>query len=624
MIEDFLNIEVLLTPESFNKINKLPKDKQITLINKIKEFKNLNNKFILLDNYFLDIFLNNDLEEIKKTYKNFNFLDYYIPKDRLKNNQNKGKEGLELNRDKSNVKNSEIKDKITNNLNELANKTNNMLNEINNNIANNIIREINTNIINNIKNKDDKNTEVEDKHFYINNKNNKSKYENERKERISKIKSIRNSINNKINYISKDIDSKIKVYKQWDITGKSTCEGSINDFINYFRSRYNKIKSMIERKMNRRAYPLNKIYKRKGENDVFVVGIVSDVNATTKGHKRVEIEDEDTTFTVILMKDKIAKGELPNDILLDEVIGFVGYVPDSGNIMFANECIRPDLTPKKPKSTEEKIYAAFLSDIHVGSYEFLEDSFRKFIKFLNGDVKNGLEEKIVSRLKYISIAGDLIDGVGIYPGQEYDLYDVDIMSQYSEIAAYIEQIPEHIHVIISPGNHDALRPAEPQPMFPNKILKLFNKLDNITFLSNPGYVNVHGLDFLVYHGRSFDDIIGQIPSAKYTEPASIMKELLKRRHLCPTYGGRCPIAPEDEDYLVIHNEPDIFHTGHIHINGHGNYKGTIMVNSGTFQEQTEFQKKMGIHPTPARVPILDLSKTAEQYIEWNNGKLTVK
>ncbi|MBW9221139.1 DNA-directed DNA polymerase II small subunit, partial [Methanothermococcus sp. SCGC AD-155-M21] len=552
----------------------------------------------------------------KKTYKNFNFLDYYIPKDNLKNNQNKEEREPNLDGNRFKIKNSEINN-ITNEINtNMTNKTNNIANE--NNITNNITN----NIKNEIKNKNNEGIEVENKYTPINSEN--IKLENERKKRISQIKSIRNSINNKINYISKDIDSKIKIYDQCDITGKSTCEGSIEDFIKYFKSRYNKIKSMIEKKINRRAYPLNRIYKRKGENDVFVVGIVSDVNTTTKGHKRVEIEDENTTFTVILMKDKIAKGDLPNDILLDEVIGFIGYVPDSGNIMFANECIRPDLTLKKPKSTEEKIYAAFLSDIHVGSYEFLEDSFRKFIRFLNGDVKNGLEEKIVSRLKYISIAGDLIDGVGIYPGQEYDLYDVDVISQYSEIAAYVEQIPEHIHVIISPGNHDALRPAEPQPVFPSRILNLFDGLDNITFLSNPGHLNVHGLDFLVYHGRSFDDIIGQISSAKYTEPVSIMKELLKRRHLCPTYGGRCPIAPEDEDYLVIHNEPDVFHTGHIHINGYGNYKGTIMVNSGTFQEQTEFQKKMGIHPTPARVPILDLSKTAEQYIEWNNGKLTVK
>ncbi len=595
MINDFLSMEVLLSPSSYDRIKNLSEKEKDNLINKIKEFKNINDKFIHLDTHFLDIFLNHSLDEIKKNYGNFDFLAYYTSD--------------------TNLENIEDAD--------------------NNSTHSNIILPSNIDGQKQEFNKYEKHLTAHSEKFLeksasdSNEETTKSESEklgllnNNREKRLSEIKSIKNSINKRINYISKDIEAKIKVYDEWDVSGKSTCEGTIDDFVKYFKNRYNKIKAMIERKIRRKAYPLNKIHKMKRESDVFVVGIVSDISTTKKGHKRIEIEDENTSFTVIVMKDKLESGQIPDDILLDEVIGFIGYIPESGNVMFANEHVRPDITPRNARSIDEKIYTAFLSDIHVGSYEFLEKSFKKFIEFLNGNVNNGLEEKIASRLKYISIAGDLVDGVGIYPGQEYDLYEVDILSQYKEIATYLEQIPEHIHIIISPGNHDALRPAEPQPIFPERILKLFDGLDNITFLSNPGFVNVHGLDFLLYHGRSFDDVIGQISSAKYTDPTSIMVELLKRRHLCPTYGGRCPIAPEHEDYLVIHNEPDIFHTGHIHINGHGNYKGTIMINSGTFQEQTEFQKKMGIHPTPAKVPILDLSKTSSQYIEWNNGKIDV-
>jgi DNA polymerase II small subunit len=606
MINDFLNIEVLLSPSSYNRIKNLSEKEKNNLINKIKEFKNINDKFILMDAHFLDIFLNHSLEEIKKNYGNFDFLVYYtsdVNLDKINNMDTADTDKFESIDAKSRNKGIEEKKEFKIKPKTESKKELKPTKPVN--VDDNKIEEM-------LKSKTSEEL------------NKLSLLEKEREKRLNEIKSIRNSINKRINYISKDIEAKIKVYDEWDVSGKSTCEGTIDDFVKYFRNRYNKIKAMIERKVNRKAYPLNKVYKMKKESDVFVVGIVSDVSSTKKGHKRVEIEDENTSFTVIMMKDKIASGELPDDILLDEVIGFKGFIPESGSVMFANECIRPDITPKKPRSIDEKIYTAFLSDIHVGSYEFLEKSFRKFIEFLNGNVHNGLEEKIASRLKYISIAGDLVDGVGIYPGQEYDLYDVDIISQYKEIATYLEQIPEHIHVIISPGNHDALRPAEPQPIFPERILKLFDGLDNITFLSNPGFANIHGLDFLLYHGRSFDDVIGQISTAKYTEPTSIMKELLKRRHLCPTYGGRCPIAPEHEDYLVIHNEPDIFHTGHIHINGYGVYKGTVMINSGTFQEQTDFQKKMGIHPTPARIPILDLSKTGSQYIEWNNGKIDVR
>ncbi|HIQ38975.1 MAG TPA: DNA-directed DNA polymerase II small subunit [Methanothermococcus okinawensis] len=587
MLEDFLDIEVLLTPESYRRINSMSEKEREVLLRKIKEFKSINDTFIVLDDYFLNIFLNHNLEDVIRTYQNCNFLKYYIG-DGINNEEEILESSTEV-LDSSSSPVCEIVDNTTSNTTE---------------VRGNIVENTSTEVV----------EKTEDTLI---------KMEEERKKRISKIRSIRNSINRRINYIAKDIESRISVYKEWDVTGKSTCEGNIEDFIKYFRDRYNRIKGMIERKVKRKAYPLEKLYKMKGESDVFIVGIVSDISTTKKGHRKVEIEDEKTSFTVILMKDKIAKGELPDDILLDEVVGFIGYVSNSGDIFFANECIRPDITPRTPRSIDEKIYTAFLSDIHVGSKEFLEKTFRRFIEILNGKISRGIEEKIVSRLKYISIAGDLIDGVGVYPGQEEDLYEIDIMAQYSEIATYLEEVPEHIHIIISPGNHDAVRPAEPQPVLPERVLKLFDSLDNITFISNPGYVNVHGLDFLIYHGRSFDDIVGQVPSAKYTDPPSIMRELLKRRHLCPTYGGRCPIAPEHMDYLVIHKEPDVFHAGHIHINGYGTYKGTVMVNSGTFQEQTEFQKKMGIHPTPGRVPILDMSRMGDVYIEWNNGKITI-
>ncbi len=677
LIEKFLDMEVLLMPDTYKRLEKYPEKDINNLISKIRDFKKKNDKFILLDNHFLEVFLTRDIEEIKHTYENFDFISYYVS-----SRDNNGFECQYLSENIDNAIYTENNDNvicniidnkinnnvnIDNNFNENNNK-NNSINTFKNNIDNkNYSNNLNNELNNNNFNTDNRvysncaiqSCENEDTVMAITTKNytsnvsssisdksdlngienienklnelyqtdtdeNNNEKIKEREERIRNIRKIKSSINKKITYYAKDIPSKIHVYKEYDISGKSTCTGSINDFVKYFQNRYEKIKKMIERKVNRKAYPLNKLYKMKKESDVFIVGIVSDISETKKGHKRIEIEDKEGSFTVILMKDKIEDGTLPKDILLDEVIGFRGYIPDSGNVMFVNECIRPDITPKKVKSIDEQIYCAFLSDIHIGSYEFMEKSFKKFIEFLNGNTTNGTEEKIVSRLKYISIAGDLVDGVGIYPGQEYDLYEVDILSQYGEFVEYLYQLPEHIQIIISPGNHDALRPAEPQPIFPKRILKLFDGLkDNITFVSNPGFLNVHGLEFLLYHGRSFDDVIGQIATAKYTDPPSIMKELLKRRHLCPTYGGRCPIAPEHEDYLVIHNEPDVFHTGHIHINGFGTYKGTVLINSGTFQEQTDFQKKMGIHPTPARVPILDFSNPTN-YILWNNGSLEIR
>jgi DNA polymerase II small subunit len=85
-----------------------------------------------------------------------------------------------------------------------------------------------------------------------------------------------------------------------------------------------------------------------------------------------------------------------------------------------------------------------------------------------------------------------------------------------------------------------------------------------------------------------------------------MVEYLKRRNLVPTYGSD-GIAPESRDYLSITRIPDILHCGHVHTNGYAVYHGVSVINSGTFQGKTKYQEELGHVPTPARVPIMNLS-----------------
>ncbi|ACV24899.1 DNA-directed DNA polymerase II small subunit [Methanocaldococcus fervens] len=589
IINKFLDLEVLLSPTVYEKLKNFDKEDIENLTEKIKEFKKYNDAFILLDEKFLEIFLQKDLNNIIKEYKDFDFIFYYTG---------------EKEENKEKIKEKEIKTEIKEEIEDKVEFTKKDEKE------------------SFVKKSDE---DIEEKLKQLISKEEKKDFNAERAKRYEKITKIRESVNSRIKWIAKDIEAIIDIYDDSDVSGKSTCTGTIDDFVKYFKDRFERLKKFIERKAQRKGYPLKDISRMKGQKDIFVVGIVSDVDTSKNGNLIVRIEDTEGEITLILPKEKMEKGQLPDDILLDEVIGAIGTVSRSGSSIYVDEIVRPTFSPKEPRRIDEEIYMAFLSDIHIGSNEFLHKEFEKFVRFLNGDVDNELEEKVVSRLKYICIAGDLVDGVGVYPGQEEDLYEVDIVEQYKEIAMYLEQIPEHISIIISPGNHDAVRPAEPQPKLPNKITKLFNR-DNIYFVGNPCVVNIHGFDTLLYHGRSFDDLVGQIRNASYENPTTIMRELIKRRLLCPTYGGRCPIAPEHKDYLVIDRDIDILHTGHIHINGYGIYRGVVMVNSGTFQEQTDFQKRMGINPTPAIVPIINMAKVGEKghYLEWDRGVLEVR
>jgi DNA polymerase II small subunit len=110
----------------------------------------------------------------------------------------------------------------------------------------------------------------------------------------------------------------------------------------------------------------------------------------------------------------------------------------------------------------------------------------------------------------------------------------------------------------------------------------------------------------MYHGRSLDDILGSVPGVEQSHPEKGMKLLMQGRHLAPIYGGKTTLSPEQRDFLVVDHVPDIFHAGHVHVLGMLNYRGVLVVNSGGWQEQTDYMKKLGLVPTPGKVPVVNL------------------
>ena len=165
-------------------------------------------------------------------------------------------------------------------------------------------------------------------------------------------------------------------------------------------------------------------------------------------------------------------------------------------------------------------------------------------------------------------------------------------------------VPEDINVFVMPGNHDSVRLAEPQPSFPEKIRKAFNR--NVTLLPNPYTLKLEKKKLLIYHGMSLNDMIELVPGANYESIGKAIDEILRRRHLAPKYGGKTPLITSPNDYHVIEEVPDIFITGHIHSHYVGNYRGVRYVNSSTWQSQTDYQKMMNFSPNPSILTAFDL------------------
>ncbi|MCS7121144.1 MAG: DNA-directed DNA polymerase II small subunit [Archaeoglobaceae archaeon] len=363
-----------------------------------------------------------------------------------------------------------------------------------------------------------------------------------------------------------------------DVTGNSFCEGKLEDFLQYFRSRYEKIFKVFTERLS--ATPIGKISRK---DSVTVVGIVNDVREISKGFI-FEIEDPTGSITCIAI-GKAA--ETASTFLGDEVVAVSGNLRDRSLIV--DRILFPDV-PIQNNKVQKNFKIAFISDTHFGSRKFLEKEWKDFVDWINS----------TEEIKYLIVAGDIVDGVGIYPNQENELSIISIGEQYEVAAAHFDEINKKIKIIISTGNHDAVRQAEPQPALPKEFRDFFPK--NTLHVGNPSLVSLEGVKVLIYHGRSLDDVVSKL-SLNYDEPQKAIEELIKRRHLSPKYGEKCPIAPEREDYLVIEDVPDIIHCGHVHTHGLGFYRGIFMVNSSTWQAQTDFQKKMNLNPKPGIVTI---------------------
>lgn len=390
-----------------------------------------------------------------------------------------------------------------------------------------------------------------------------------------------------------------------DTSKKSYTSGELENLIAYFKSRYEKLSDILSKRPELRNY--TKISDIDDSQDsLSLILMVREIRTSKNGHKIVEFEDDTGTISVLFSQNNEELFAEAEKLVRDEVIGVIANKSDDSNFAFGQQIINPGVLRVPEKEMDFGI--VFLSDVHIGSLTFLEDAFKKFIDWINCDYGTEEQRRVAEDVKYLIIGGDIVDGIGVYPNQDQELVIKDITQQYNEAAKLLGNIRSDIKIIIAPGNHDASRVAEPQPAVPEEYAKALYELDNVEFISNPGVVSLDGINVLIYHGRSFDDLVMAVKEFTYEKSDYLMEEILKKRHLAPIYGERTPLASELEDYLVIDEVPDIFHTGHIHVNSYRKFNGIHLINSGTFQTQTSFQKIHNIEPTPAEVPVIHKGK----------------
>ncbi len=355
--------------------------------------------------------------------------------------------------------------------------------------------------------------------------------------------------------------------------------------------------------------PLSNLGRAEGETAI--IAMLSDFRVTNKGHHRLlSLEDESGTADVLVPRDLPGGADT---FLPDEVLGLRVLPPrKEGGLAVARAIYRPDVPVRRAtKRVGRPSRVLFLSDLHIGSKGFLTEPWQDLVEFLRG---RGPSPDLVEGLEHVVIAGDLVDGIGVYPGQEADLAIPDVVEQYAELGRRLRELPSHLNVLAVPGNHDAVCPAEPQPALPPELSRTLPS--NVHILPNPSTFLLEGLVMTAYHGRSFDEMIPRIPNARYEEPLPVMRRMLSMRHLGPTYGGKTPLTPRAVDGLLLDPLPDIFVTGHTHTYGVERWRGSLLINASTWLAETEYQRMRNIRPDPAKATLVDLAQGRVQTIDF--------
>jgi DNA polymerase II small subunit len=412
---------------------------------------------------------------------------------------------------------------------------------------------------------------------------------------------------------AKGITSQIEVLK--DPSKEIGTGGNIEDFSHYFRDRFHKLLTTFrERSDARDATTVGMALATAQNEEVKLVAMVMEKRERQR-KLFLQIDDLEDSATVLVSPEDHAAYEMAQRTPLDQVICIVG-VRGKGDLLVAKEILLPDIPDHRAHLADEEVWAVLLSDLHVGSKKFLGDALGRVLDWLNLKIGAPNQRSIAERTKYVVICGDIVDGIGVYPRQEQELAIADLYDQYREAAKYIGRIPEHIETITLPGNHDPVRQALPQPAIPKDFGGPIYESRSLISLGNPAEVSLHGVRVLLHHGRSLDDVLSSVPTLDFTQPEKGMKLQLQCRHVASEYGNRTSIAPEKVDHLVIENVPDIFQSGHVHVVKHENYRGTQIINSGAWQAQTDYQKRVGLVPTPGILTAVNLQTLQVRLINF--------
>lgn len=327
---------------------------------------------------------------------------------------------------------------------------------------------------------------------------------------------------NTVDKILGGVSQNIKIVRTFSRKEK---EITVGQLATNLASRYRKIMElMLERTELANLISVNRISQQTKRFSLIVM--IKEIN---HGDRSLVVEDP-TGQTSVYISDEVS-GDF-NYLVEDEVVGLVCDNEDSSE----NRAVRiffPDIPlPTKIATSQKEEACIFLSDIHMGETGFMPHSLEKLSNYL----------KKIKEPTTAFILGD-------------------VSADEEQIKKFATMFPENFTLVLLKGEQD--------PEVEGK------------YLPDPVVVELDGVKIFLSHGKMF---------AKYferfkTSPENMLLQLLKKRHLSPTFERN---GKFDEENFFLDEVPDIFVIGHFHEPRMMNYKGATIISLGSFLSKPVF------------------------------------
>ena len=215
-----------------------------------------------------------------------------------------------------------------------------------------------------------------------------------------------------------------------DATGKLSSNGTLEEYLEYFQDRFKRIERLLRQRMDvKAATPILEALKSPAKTKLKIICMITE-KRDSKNQMILSVEDlrEAPPFWYPESSGRCRKKAL---LLLPDQIVCLAVIKTRTNLFLAEDIIFPEIGKKPQQRAQEPVYAVLTSDLHIGSNKFQKEAFKRFILWLKGKYGDEQMREIAGRVKYLLIAGDIVDGVGIYPGQAKELTIRDVHKQYN-------------------------------------------------------------------------------------------------------------------------------------------------------------------------------------------------